>query len=360
MKINKIILVSIFLLAVMTLTPLCASDTNQTEDLSVDAENSVSYSSDITSTYDIIGDEEDDFDEDYEEDYEDEDDDYPFIELKVSKPSTMYENNPTTITFTGSKDLDGDLEVKIDGKTYYGDFESGKGTVKIKALTTGTKTVTYSGDLFDGYTSGNFTVNVVKKPTLKASDVTMYSSQIKTYKVQLLDADGKALAGKTVTFYQDYTKLQSVKTDSNGYASIKLKNLDVYPSNIKIKYDGVTFTKKLTVKSIFKSFKNAKVKNAKKLTVQISTKKVGGKYLKGKTVTIKVKGKKFTAKINSKGIVKLSIPQKVFAKCSTSKYAGYIIGAYLGKDYARAGIEFSKVKPTLSYKITNNIGVGGT
>lgn len=66
-------------------------------------------------------------------------------------------------------------------------------------------------------------------------------------------------------------------------------------------------------------------------------------------------GKKYKVKINSKGVVKLTVPQKVFKKCSTSGDIYYIVDADLGKDNAWAGIMFSKVKPTLSYKIVTRL-----
>ena len=70
MRYNRILLVAIFLLAVLTVGAVSASDTNSTSpDLSL-PENSIDVISD-----DDDGDFEDDFDEDDDEDFEDEDDD---------------------------------------------------------------------------------------------------------------------------------------------------------------------------------------------------------------------------------------------------------------------------------------------
>lgn len=362
MKVNRIILISIFMLAILTLTPLCASD--EIDNLSIQDENAVSDPDYAEGPGEEI--DEDYEDEDYDEDlddaeYEDEDDDYPPINLKATYPKEMYVNTPTKITFTGSDYYWGEIKVTVDGKTYTGEYDNGKATVKIKALKAGTKTITYRTYFDDGEDeTGSFKITAVKTPTLQAKDLSLFSIESKTYKVRLLDNNGKALAGKSLTFYADYKKLKTVKTNDKGYASLKIGKLQNGKYDLKIKYGEITYTKKLTVKSVFKNFKTASVKNAKKMNLQLSTNKVNGKYLKGKTVTIKVAGKSYKAKINSKGIVKLAVKQSAFVKCSTNKDSYYFADAYYGKDSCWVAIQFSKVKPTLSYKLYTRLPwVGG-
>ena len=358
MKFNKILIVSILLLALLAIAPICANDNTTTDKLSANDANLISDSNNIDSN-DILK-EMDDKNSDDILGVDEGDEENEKIDFKVTKPKQMYTDEPTKIKFKSSGIPSGKIKVTIDKKTYTGSCDFGTGYVKIKALTPGTKTVTYSGKFDDGYTSGSFKINVVKKPTVKAKDLTMFSTQTKKYKVRLLDGNKKPLAGKSITFYKDYKKLKTVKTDKNGYASIKISKSAAGKFKLKVKYDTLIFAKKLTVKSVFKSFKTAKVKNAKKLSLTLATKKINGKYLKGKTVRIKVINKNYKAKINEKGIVKLTIPQKRFVKCDTDKDSYYFADAYLGKDTKWVAIQFSKVKPTLSYKLYTKLPwVGG-
>ena len=325
MKFNKIILISIFLLAVLSLAPLCASDDagNATTDgastPSVDVSQPVSDNA--TQPAKNTSSANNNFE--YEENYK-----YtnPPIDIKVSAPQKMYVNNPTAITLNGFDSSTGKINATVDGKDYSGKLTNGKATVKITALKTGTKTVKFRTNVDEGEGEfGSFTITAVKKPVLKGKNVTMYSPESKNYKVRLLDGYGKLLAGKKVTFYDNSKKLKTTKTDRYGYAYIKLSKFSTGKHNLKVKYDGVIFTKKVTVKSIFKAFKAKSVKDAGKFTFKIKTNKIGGKYLKGKTVKVEVIGKKFKAKIGSDGVVKLNIKKSVFVNCKTKRYSEYFM-----------------------------------
>lgn len=130
-----------------------------------------------------------------------------------------------------------------------------------------------------------------------------------TYKVRVFADDGNPCkAGENVVFKIDGKNAKTVKTDANGYATLKIKDnkLLVKTHTITAEYKGVKVSNKLVVKQILKS-KNMKYKryNAKKFTATLKTSK--GKAIKGKKVTFKIRGKKYTAKTSKKGVAKIKI-----------------------------------------------------
>ena len=59
------------------------------------------------------------------------------------------------------------------------------------------------------------------------------------------------------------------------------------------------------------------------MTIKATLKKVNGKYLKSKKVTLKFNGKKYTAKTNKKGVAKFTIKSKVLKKLKAGKKVKY-------------------------------------
>jgi len=88
---------------------------------------------------------------------------------------------------------------------------------------------------------------------------------------------------------------------------------------------GKKTTKTLTVKHIVTLKTVTLKKSAKKLTLQATLAKVNGKYLKKKTITFKINGKKVaTAKTNSKGVAKITIKNpNVVKKLKVGKKVTY-------------------------------------
>ena len=359
MKLNRFILFGIFLIAVLSLAPICAG-----EDMADDSNSSSEdvISSPIAEDTLAIGDDENNDegnDSGYYDDveYEDGGDEYPAVNLKVFYTKTAYVDNPTDLKFTGSDFYWGKIKATLNGKTFTGGYDNGKATVTVKSSKVGTQKISYrtAFDVGDYDTVGEITIKFVKRPVLKASNVKMFTVESKNYKVRLLDGKGKVLAGKTIRFYVDGSKINVAKTDKKGYATAKISKLYAGTHKIKMVYDGVTFTKKVKVKSIFKGFKKTSAKNADAVKLTLKTKKVKGKYLKGKKVTFNIMGKKFKAKINSKGIVKLSVKKSAFKKSTTNKDEYTIVDAYYKNDYQWCAISFSKLKPKMSYKILTKI-----
>ena len=138
----------------------------------------------------------------------------------------------------------------------------------------------------------------------------------KLFNFKITDSNGNPIANAPVQFKYD-TKTINLKSDSNGVVSLGMNtkiagtyvSTLIYAGDDKHNATSVTFKftlnkKKVTIKAKSKAFK-AKVK-VKKYTITLKTKKFASKdgksYLKtGLKVTLKVKGKKYTAKINKKG-----------------------------------------------------------
>ncbi|MEE0924610.1 MAG: Ig-like domain repeat protein, partial [Methanobrevibacter sp.] len=204
-------------------------------------------------------------------------------------------------------DATGTLNVTVNGKTYTANLVNGSATITVPGLADGTYdvTISYSGDAKYPAVTKNSTLTV-KNPVYKIinnKDVTMLYTAKSPYKV-LITKNGKAVgAGEKVTIKFN-GKTYTVKTDKNGYATLKLPNVKPKKAKYTITaaYKGVTVKNKVKVNSIIKA-KNKKVKKSKKVTkVKVSLKKVNKKYLKNKKIKIKFKGKTYKVKTNKKGV----------------------------------------------------------
>jgi len=153
-----------------------------------------------------------------------------------------------------------------------------------------------------------------------------------TYQITLKDAEGKALASRDIIVnFND--KNSTVTTDENGTASIKLAAKSTGSKVVTISFAGDNLYSEIIVNNTIKISKEASKLTAKKKTFKAKTKtkkytitlkSKSGKAIKKAKVTIKVKGKTYKAKTNSKGkatfkITKLTKKGKYTAKV---KFAG--------------------------------------
>lgn len=427
MKLNKIFLASVFLLAILSFAPLCASDENMTNDLSV-SENQIAKSVpddvaiaedekvdmdyDINYTYKInvgsdkyidiglpsdcngklefgindnetsvlnlvdgktryslkdlnVGDYKLNFKYSNDTKYNDWD---TCLWLLVCKPlafdikvaDEIYTDIPTKLTISTPEGFENGL-IKLNhdgpwGYIYDAELENGSTTIETTFENAGNTTVFlmyWSDDdnlnIYGG--EDNFTVSAIAKPKIEAKALTLYSSQSKNYKIRLLDGNGKAIAGEKVTFYIDGEKLTTKTTDKKGYATVKIKTMspDIY--KIKTKYKAISVTKTLKVKNVIKPLKSMRGKNVNQIVFTINTNKVDGKYLKGKTLTAKFNAKTYKAKINAKGVAKITIKKNDLSKCKVK--TSYNFEVKLGKSIQTQLVEFTQIKPKISYATGN-------
>lgn len=220
-------------------------------------------------------------------------------------------------------DATGNLTVSVGGKNYVETLVKGNAKIKILELCEGKHNVniSYSGD--DKYESfaKNISVSILETKLVGNNVVTFYTGE-NIFKVRLTQGN-IALSGKTITFKVNGKKIFA-KTDKNGFASFKINlNPNSKKYTITSMYNGIKTTNKITVKSIVIA-KNLKVKkSAKTLKIKISLKKINGKYLKGKKITLKFNGKKYKAKTNKKGLATFNIKKNVLKKLKVGKKYTY-------------------------------------
>ena len=260
------------------------------------------------------------------------------------------DSNTTTPTYAINlpADAGGYLEVDVDGTKYVAPLVNGSASITVPELSEGKHnvTVTYTGD--DKYTkvvkSNTLNVNSsASAPVYKITenkDVSAIYSATASYKV-LVTKDGKAVgAGESVTIKYN-GKTYTVKTDSKGYATLKLNTkVKVKKYTITAEYKGVKVTNKVTIKHVIKA-KNKKVKKSKKVTkVKITLNKVNGKVLKAKKLKVKFKGKTYKVKTNKKGVAKWKVKKSMLKKLKVGKKYKYKVT--YGKDVVTKKLTIKK------------------
>lgn len=176
------------------------------------------------------------------------------------------------------------------------------------------------------------------KSIIKCSDMntksvdTVSDGRIGEYfNIQLVDSNGKPLAGKKVQIGFN-GNVYNRTTDSNGRAKlqINLKNAGTYTFAIAFlgddDYNGSFIVSKIVVKKqtpkLSTSSKTYKA-SAKSKTLTATIKTAKGNAISGKTIKFIINGKTYTAKTNKKGIakVKVKLPKKKTYRF-TVKFAG--------------------------------------
>lgn len=149
----------------------------------------------------------------------------------------------------------------------------------------------------------------VFKKIMENRDVTNYFGAKSTYKVRLYGNDGNPLGAGNLVVFKVNGKTYKVKSDRNGYAKLSV-SLNPKQYTITAEFNGTKVSNKITVKPVLtcKISSNKKTKKTKFTAKLINTK---GKALKGKKITFKINGKKYTAKTNKNGIATLSIKLKL-------------------------------------------------
>ncbi len=232
------------------------------------------------------------------------------------------EGEKITYSINGGSDITD--ETDIYGHIY---INALSGEVKLKAK--------FNGN--DKYTGSDLTTTIQLSPVQTATGISAGSLGVNAinaknaiYTFTLKDVNGHALPGKSVSISFNGV-LYTASSNSKGVVSFKL------PTNTAGKYAvTMAFTGDSTYKGSVATSTISIVKQATKLTVakktfkKSATKKVTavlkdntGKVLKGKKVTMKVNGKTYTAKTNSKGVAtfKVKLTKKGTFK-ATTKFAG--------------------------------------
>ena len=239
----------------------------------------------------------------------------------------------------------GMITVYLNYKKVKANLTGNQTTITIPNLKSGSYYVElfYEGSEYNS-TTFSYLLDVFQRPVsisaAKKSFVINYGGK---YAVTVKGKNGKVIPGEKVTIYINNKKIKTVTTNKNGVATVTLaasmlKSLKAGSKTLKItlsenytpnsKAVKITINKektKITAKK--KTFK--KSKKTKKYTIILKNSK--SKAVKKVKVTLKVKGKTYKAKTNSKGkatfkITKLNKKGKFTSKI-TFKATKYYKGA---------------------------------
>jgi predicted outer membrane repeat protein len=209
----------------------------------------------------------------------------------------------------------GTLSVILNGKTYSGNVSNGTATVEIPNLNAGNYNVyvEYEGNQHVVNSSLAFAV-LKQSATITANNKAYVINYGGKYNIALKDAKGNAIAGKKVTFTLNGKNIGSATTNAKGIATIQLtakilKTAKAGKKNIVIKcsdsnYNIASKTAKITInkeKTKITANKKTFKKSIKVKKYTIALKNSKSKAIKNVKVSLKVKGKTYAAKTNSKG-----------------------------------------------------------
>ena len=263
------------------------------------------------------------------------DDDYPpkTVNSTVTIPkrstpirvdvSDIYVGDTATVTVHLPDEATGEVEIEINGKKYAGEAKDGKAVIKVSGLAFGDKTVavTYGGDKYyvENFTTAQF--KVLQRPSsVSASSVNVKYGNDGVITVTVpADQTGRVLVNVNGIGYY--------ATIKNGKAKVVVPDLAVGSYKVTVTYEG---DDKYLPSTTTTSFKVTKSKSSISSTGDVITEGENAdvvidvpKGAKG-SVTIKVNGKKYTAKVkNGKARFKVSGLKagsyKVHAKYSGDK-----------------------------------------
>lgn len=150
----------------------------------------------------------------------------------------------------------------------------------------------------------SYSLEVVER-IAENSNITIYYGADAVYKVRVFDDDGNPVGADEIVNVSVDADAHEVKTDDDGYASFRI-DLKDGTYRIAASYSGAEVLNKVVVKPVLTA-KNISKKKAKKIKFSAKLVNTNGKADKGKKITFKVNGKKYTAKTNKKGIATITL-----------------------------------------------------
>lgn len=225
---------------------------------------------------------------------------------KYYKGSTQY--SATFLDSQGNVLANRDVTITVNGKSYTKRTNANG----VASLAINLKPGTYKVVSTDPLTGYKLTTTFKILSTISASSIKKVAGDKKKFTAKFLKSNGKALANKYVKIKLK-GKTYKVKTDSNGKASLSLKNLKKGTYKVVCyNTDGIskTFTVKVynKVSTKFTTSPYTFLKSdSKKIKVTLLN-SLGYAPTSGKIIKIKINSKTYTKKTNSKGVVYLKLP----------------------------------------------------
>ncbi|WP_407377869.1 transglutaminase domain-containing protein [Methanobrevibacter sp.] len=225
-----------------------------------------------------------------------------------AKDITKYYKGSTKYTATFHDSLGNPLanmlvNVEVNGKSY-SKKTSSKGVV---SMDINMKPGTYEVVAYNPVTGYQLATSFKILPTIAASDLKKVAGDSKKFSAKFYKSNGKALSKQYVKF-KIKGKTYKVKTNSNGKATLSLKNLKKGTYKI-VSYnkDGSTRTNTIrvfkiaTTKLVTDDYYYTFLPNdTKKVKIKFTT-SLGDSSKSGKTIKIKVNGKSYSKKTDSNG-----------------------------------------------------------
>ena len=208
----------------------------------------------------------------------------------------------TFLTSDGVPLQNGIVSFIVNGKIYNVTTDSNGVAVLNNKLSVGSYDITSVNPV----TGENNThkATIVKRIT-NNNDLTMDYIDGSCFKVRVVGDNGNYVGSGQVVKFKISGKTYSAKTDSNGYAKLKITFVPNKYS-VTTEYKGFKVSNKIVVKQVLKA-KNVSKKKAKSYKFQATLKTSKGKAIAGKKLTFKIKNKKYTAKTNKKGVATITI-----------------------------------------------------
>jgi len=223
----------------------------------------------------------------------------------------IYVGQSAQINITGPADISGTVIVTVNNANYTAVLSNGFGVVNVSNLEYGNYTIVANylenSKYLSSITSENFIVNKIDTIII-AEDVISQYNDGKYLIATLIDINANKISG--VNLSVNINGVKNFTTDDNGQIKISLMNLMPNNYNITVNFTGnakyfkSTANVKVTINKATpilnapnKSFK-AKLKT-KKYAVTLKDNK--GKAINGVKLTLKIKGKTYTASTNSNG-----------------------------------------------------------
>ncbi|MBQ7928657.1 MAG: hypothetical protein IJ287_07975 [Methanobrevibacter sp.] len=260
------------------------------------------------------------------------------ITINPDMDVTKFEDGISHVTLPS--DATGTVTLTIGGEKYTYDVVKGISTITLPPLANGNYeyVISYSGDgkYLEALQKGN--VEIIN-PSITAANTKVTYAAGAYYQIVVNGYGGKPSGVTQVIIKVKGKNFKTLNTDVNGTCKFKVTQI---PGTYKLQISslGVSKIATLTVKHLMKLKKVTVKKSAKKLVLTATLAKINKKYLKGKKVTFKFNGKKYTAKTDKKGIAKVTIKASVLKKLKVSKKITYQ-ATYL-KDTVKYSVKVKK------------------
>ena len=244
------------------------------------------------------------------------------FKLSISKASSSFtldvgKNNDGKIIITATltpNTVTGNVKFKFDGDmiTYTSTISNGKATLVSPYSAEGTYNlvVSYDGDSnFNAAPTMDFSFTIrAPTPILTANDVTVVYGYNKDMMIYLMDSDGIPISGKEIYIKLVFGgKYYVYYGDTGSSGALRLSTKGIAPGTYTV-YISSENCKQISAKMIIKKATVKLTANAKTFKKSVKIKKYTitlknnlNKVMKSTKVTLKVNGKTYSAKTNSKG-----------------------------------------------------------